>query len=132
MPDQEVTTSLLDQLVQNFPDRDPATVGRVPAHWDLAIGVRGPNNYAQNSRHFSRFRNFHIFTEFRDNLSSDWLELQHDRKLSKPHRKMTGLAMPPFPDFPGITARYWGIIRDVDSIGHPAKKSRRGIFVRVG
>jgi hypothetical protein len=45
---------------------------------------------------------------------------------------MTGLAMPPFPDFPGITARFPRIIRDYDIIGHPAKKARRGIFVWVG
>lgn len=82
MPDQEVTTSLSDQLVQNFPDRDPATVGRVPAHWDFGIGVRGPNHYARNSWHFSRFRNFHIFTEFRDNPSPDWLEPEHDASLA--------------------------------------------------
>ena len=118
--------------MQNFPDRDPATVGRVPAHWDLAIGVRGPNHYARNSRHFSRFRNFHIFTEFRDNPPPDWLEPQHDGEFSKRHRKMTGLAMPPFPDFPGITARFPRIVRDCDIIGHPAKKARRGIFVLVG
>ena len=132
MPDQEVTTSLSDQLAPNFPDRDPATVGRVPAHWDFAIGVRGPNHYARNSGHFSRFRNFHIFTEFRDNPSPDWLEPQHGDEFSKPHCKMTGLAMLPFPDFPGMTARFRGIVRDFESIGHPAKKSRRGIFVWVG
>lgn len=121
MPDQEVTTSLSDQLAQNFPDR-------VPAHWDLAIGIRGPNHCARNSRHFSRFLNFHIFTEFRDNPSLIGWNHSTVCEFSKPHRKMTELAMPLFPALPGITASFPRIVRDFDSIGYPAKKSRRGIW----